>query len=281
MSDLTRKPILSALCGMIGDGFKPASSGTLAALNQAIDATFARRGPAPATGAGHAASATPPPVTAPAALPQRDPAHRLGALSERYESGGRGPGAVSSGLRDPGGVSYGLYQLATRTGTAAAFVTAEGSRWAAEFAGCKPGTAGFTAAWQAIARREPEPFGTAQHAFIERTHYRPAVNGVKAQTGLDLDARADAVRDACWSVAVQHGAASRILCRAVGAADAGRSRGDVHYDRALVEAIYVARSDYVRKVAETCPPPARQTLLDVITRRYPAELARALAMLPG
>lgn len=35
--------------------------------------------------------------------------HRLGALSERYESGGRGAGTVSTGRGDPGGVSYGLF----------------------------------------------------------------------------------------------------------------------------------------------------------------------------
>jgi hypothetical protein len=44
-------------------------------------------------------------------------AHRIGAIAERFESGGRGPGTVSSGAGDPGGISYGTYQLASRTGT--------------------------------------------------------------------------------------------------------------------------------------------------------------------
>ncbi|HFO7914780.1 TPA: hypothetical protein ACHK1J_005692, partial [Escherichia coli] len=34
----------------------------------------------------------------------------LGKTSERYESGGRGPGVISSGKGDHGGVSYGMYQ---------------------------------------------------------------------------------------------------------------------------------------------------------------------------
>ena len=34
-------------------------------------------------------------------------AAELGTLSAKYETGGRGPGTVSSGAGDPGGVSYG------------------------------------------------------------------------------------------------------------------------------------------------------------------------------
>jgi hypothetical protein len=38
---------------------------------------------------------------------------RLGSVSERYESSGRGPGTVSSGAGDPGGVSNGVYLLSS------------------------------------------------------------------------------------------------------------------------------------------------------------------------
>lgn len=220
------------------------------------------------------------------AAPSAEPAsaaptdtHRLGSLSERYESSGRGPGTVSTGLRDPGGVSYGLYQLATRTGTAAAFVAAEGARWQGDFAGKKPGSSAFSAAWQAIAARDPAAFAAAQHAFIERTHYRPAVAAALRQAGLDMDRRANAVRDACWSVAVQHGSAALILCRAIAAADKQAARTSAGYDRALIEAIYAARSAYVRKVAAGAEPGARRTLLDIVARRYPAELKQALEQL--
>jgi hypothetical protein len=161
----------------------------LAALTRAIAAAMGGSG-APDAGMGPAAPT---------------PARRLGALSERYESGGRGPGTVSSGLRDPGGVSYGLYQLASKTGTVAAFMAAEGVRWSRDFLDKAPGSAPFSAAWAAVAARDPVAFGEAQHAFIERSHYRPAIAAVKARTGLDLDRRADAVRDACWSCSVQHG----------------------------------------------------------------------------
>ncbi|MBC2667110.1 hypothetical protein H7F51_16445 [Novosphingobium flavum] len=217
----------------------------------------------------------------PAATPSPAPIspHRLGSLSERYESGGRGPGTVSSGLRDPGGVSYGLYQMATRTGTAASFVAAEGAAWGPEFRGKAPGSAAFTAAWQAIAAREAPAFAQAQHAFIERTHYRPVVTAVRAGSGLDLDSRADAVRDACWSCAVQHGAAAKVLLRGIAAADKACPRADPGYDRALIEAIYAQRTAYVRDIAAGSDPGAARTLLDIAARRYPSERAAALAML--
>lgn len=205
---------------------------------------------------------------------------RLGALSERFESGGRGPGAVSSGKGDPGGVSYGIWQLSSRAGTAAAFVAAEGVRWRDTFAGAAPGSPAFSAAWRTIAEREPAAFADAQHAFIERTHYRPAVAAVRQRTGLDLDARHAAVRDASWSVAVQHGGAAGILADAVTGTDAARERDDAGYDRALVEAIYAARSAYVLRVAARAGLDSAQgrTLQSVVRGRYPAELAAALAL---
>lgn len=210
---------------------------------------------------------------------------RLGALSEQFESGGRGPGAVSSGKGDPGGVSYGIWQLSSHAGTAAAFVAAEGVRWRDAFAGAAPGSPAFTAAWREIAAREPEAFADAQHAFIERTHYRPAVAAVRQSTGLDLDRRHAAVRDASWSVAVQHGGAAGILADAVTGTDAARQRGDPGYDRALVEAIYASRAAYVLRVAARAGLDSLQgrTLQSVVRSRYPAELAAALAMIdaPG
>jgi len=183
----------------------------------------------------------------------------LGALSERYESGGRGPGTVSSGLRDPGGVSYGLYQMASKTGTVAAFLSAEGVRWSRDFIGKAPGTPAFSEQWKAIAARDPGAFAEAQHAFIERTHYRPVVRAVQVQSGLDLDARSAAVRDVCWSCAVQHGGAVKILVQAIGKAEAGCRREAADFDRALIEAVYAVRSAYVTGVAARLDAGSRRT----------------------
>lgn len=204
---------------------------------------------------------------------------KLGALSERYESGGRGPGTVSSGAGDPGGVSYGLYQLASKVGTVQRFLADEGKPWSRELAGT-PGTAPFSAAWKAIAAREPDRFAAAQHAFIERSHYRPCVAKVLQATGLDCDNRSQAVRDAVWSCAVQHGRAAEIIARAVAAADAHALRTAPAYDRRLVQEIYAERTAYLRKLLSTATGGTAQTFRNIISNRYPDELRRALAMLP-
>lgn len=211
--------------------------------------------------------------------PGTQPGDRLGALSERYESGGKGPGTVSSGLRDPGGVSYGTYQLASKTGTVAAFVANEGKRWAKEFEGRSPGTAGFNTAWEGIARREPDAFNQAQHAFIKRTHYEPVVRMVATITGLDLDKRHMAIRDAAWSCAVQHGKASDILSAAVRAADKQTKRDALGYDAILLDCIYAERSSYVLRIAASASPGEGQTLRSIVANRYPDELKRARAMM--
>jgi len=205
---------------------------------------------------------------------------KLGSLSERFESGGRGPGTVSGGQGDPGGVSYGTYQLSSRTGTAARFMQAEGAAWARAFGRAVPGSATFSRVWREVAAREPEAFGAAQHAFIERTHYRPAVSKVLEETGLDLDSRHQALRDATWSVSVQHGGAARILTCAVKEIDTRAAReNDAEYDRLLLESIYAHRSSYVLRVADRASAASARTLRSIVGKRYPAELEAALAML--
>lgn len=257
---MNRKPIFDAVRRLLGRGFKRSE---IEALDLAFDLAQSRTGRLPPD------------------LSAGDDAHRLGSLSEEYESGGRGPGTVSGGINDPGGVSYGVYQLASRTGTCAAFVKAEGRVWAAQFAGHRPGSRGFSSAWKAIAADDPQRFRDAQHAFVERTHYRPVVEAVLERTGLDLDSRSHAVRDAVWSCAVQHGGASKILTDAIGCADRTGGRGEADYDRILIEAIYERRVGYVLAVAKNprLAAGARNQLVAITRGRYPSERAKALEML--
>ncbi len=217
----------------------------------------------------------------PKSAPSAASAHRLGALSQKYESAKEGPGAVSTGVSDPGGVSYGTYQLSSAAGTLTAFLKAEGKPWADRFGASTPGSADFSRIWKEIAAAQTQAFGDAQHTFIERTHYRTAVAAVLAAKGLDLDARHDGVRDACWSVAVQHSKAAVILIDAVNACDKGEARTSAKYDRRLIEAIYARRTDYVLGVAANTklPKGQRNQLISITKNRYPAELADALKML--
>ena len=126
----------------------------------------------------------------------------LGKTSERFESGGRGAGTVSSGRGDFGGASYGTYQLASRTGTLQKFL--KESPYGKEFEGLTPGTPEFNAKWKQIAKTDAG-FGAAQHDFIKRTHFDPAMQRMK-DAGIDLSGRGKAVQDAVWSTAVQFGA---------------------------------------------------------------------------
>src|SRR6218665_1919316 len=140
---MNRKPIFDTVRDLLGRGF---SQSEIDLLDRAIDSAQSAD-----SGIG-------------AAIGPKE--QRLGPLSERFESGGRGPGAVSGGQGDPGGISYGPWQLSSRAGTVAAFLASEGARWRVDFADARPGSASFGTAWRAIAAREPDAFAAAQHAFI-------------------------------------------------------------------------------------------------------------------
>jgi hypothetical protein len=131
---------------------------------------------------------------------------KLGKLSKRYESNGH-PGTVSRGKGDKGGVSYGSYQLATKPGTAKEFthwLSQNHPNLAKSFAGLKPGTKQFGAAWKAVAARDPKGFEQIQHSFIKASHYDPQKLATEAKTGIKFDKRSQALRDVLWSTAVQH-----------------------------------------------------------------------------
>jgi murein DD-endopeptidase MepM/ murein hydrolase activator NlpD len=166
-------------------------------------------------------------------------ADELGSLSAKYETGGRGPGVVSTGAGDPGGVSYGSYQMATKMGTVARFVGQPGFPWAKDFAGLTPGTAQFTAVWKKIAAEQTAEFQHAQHAFIKASHYDLLCAKIKTDNGVDINTRSRAVQDVIWSTAVQHGGATPIVSRAI--ATLSCNCEDPTYDKQLICAIYAER----------------------------------------
>jgi hypothetical protein len=67
---------------------------------------------------------------------------------------------------------------------------------------------------------------------------------------VDLNSRSDAVRNAVWSVAVQHGGAATIVSQAVGDTDRAMARTDARYDQALIDNIYDRRIGYVARERE-------------------------------
>jgi len=166
-------------------------------------------------------------------------ADMLGELSAKYETGGRGPGTVSTGSGDPGGVSYGSYQMATKMGTVARFVGQAGFQWATDFQGLAPGTAPFTACWKRIAASEAADFQRAQHAFIKKSHYDLLAAKILADDGVDVNTRSRALQDVVWSTAVQHGGATPIIHKAF--ANVTSKPTDPDFDKQLISAIYAER----------------------------------------
>jgi murein DD-endopeptidase MepM/ murein hydrolase activator NlpD len=166
-------------------------------------------------------------------------ADTLGELSAKYETGGRGPGVVSTGSGDPGGVSYGSYQMATKMGTVTRFVTQPGFQWANDFKGLAAGTAPFTACWKRIAANETAAFQNAQHAFIKKSHYDLLAAKILADDGLDVNTRSRALQDVVWSTAVQHGGGSTIVHKAI--ANVNCKPTDANFDKQLISAVYAER----------------------------------------
>jgi len=203
------------------------------------DTSIANTKPLPSTLVPGVGTATAPaPVPAAGALGEAL-ADLLGTLSAKYETGGRGPGTVSTGSGDPGGVSYGSYQMATRTGTVARFVTQAGFTWLGDFRNLSAGTAPFTACWKRIAAEQTDAFQKAQHEFIKKTHYDLLAAKILNDDGLDVNTRSRALQDVVWSTAVQHGGGTPIVHRAIAKVTVPRT--DPSFDEQLIRAVYAER----------------------------------------
>ena len=148
----------------------------------------------------------------------------LGQTSEKYESGGKGPGTInaynSGAGGDLGGASYGTYQLASylpavmSTGKARPSAKnspviqfLNNSKFKDKFTGLEPATAAFDAKWKEIATTYSADFKKEQHDYIQKKYYDVAVANLQRQ-GLDMTKYGPAVQDLIWSGAVQFGPAN-------------------------------------------------------------------------
>ena len=217
------------------------------------------------------------PVNAAAGAIGKALADALGALSAKYETGGRGPGTVSTGAGDPGGVSYGSYQMATKMGTVARFIAQAGFPWSKDFQGLAPGTAQFTAVWKRIAANQTDDFQHAQHSFIKATHYDLLCAKVLADNKVDINSRSRAVQDVIWSTAVQHGGATPIIGRAI--ANLSCALADPAYDKQLICAIYAERGRKKPDGTLAYFSKSAPSVQAGVSRRFRDEQVDALAML--
>jgi hypothetical protein len=148
----------------------------------------------------------------------------LGQTSEKYESGGKGPGTINAynggAGGDLGGASYGTYQLASflpavmSTGKARPSAKnspviqfLNNSKFKDKFAGLEPATPAFDAKWKEIATTNAADFKKEQHDYIQKKYYDVALANLQRQ-GLDMTKYGPAVQDLIWSGAVQFGPAN-------------------------------------------------------------------------
>ena len=198
--------------------------------------------PPPPQPAAPPAQPAPPPAPTPVP-PQPQPAagRVLGKLSERFETGGRGPGVVSTGAGDAGGASYGSYQMTSKPGggTVKRFVGDPTFPFRSKFAGLTPGTTQFTNVWKQLAQTNREEFQSSQHEFIKKTHFDPLVQKIINEDGLNVLTRSHALQDVIWSTAVQHGPGSNVPHVAL--ANVRSRPEDPNFDSDFIKAIYAER----------------------------------------
>jgi len=204
-------------------------------------------------------------------------AEALGTLSAKYETGGRGPGVVSTGAGDPGGVSYGSYQMATKMGVPQKFVTQSGFPWLADFQNLTAGTAEFTACWKRIAANETDAFQKCQHEYIKKTHYDLLAAKILSDDGLDVNTRSRALQDVVWSTAVQHGGGTSIVHKAL--ANVTCARTDPAFDEKLIRAIYAERGRTKPDGNLAYFSKSSPNVQKGVANRFKNELNDALAML--
>ena len=147
------------------------------------------------------------------------PGWELGKTSEKYETGGKGPGTINNyaASNDLGGASYGTYQFASylpaikpdgkarpsaKNSPVMAYLA--NSKFKQHFDGLEPATAAFDSKWKEIAATYPTEFKADQHTYTQAKYYDIMIANLKRK-GLDLTSFGPAVQDLVWSTAVQFG----------------------------------------------------------------------------
>jgi murein DD-endopeptidase MepM/ murein hydrolase activator NlpD len=204
-------------------------------------------------------------------------AAELGNLSAKYETGGRGPGVVSTGAGDFGGVSYGSYQMASKTGTVAQFVSGADFPWRNDFRGLQPGTPPFTAKWKEIAAAEPDRFQACQHDYIKKTHFDVLCAQTLSENQFDITKRSPALQDVVWSTAVQHGGKTAVIRKALSTLSVSPS--DPDFDKKLIIAVYAERGRVRPDGKLAYFPSSSPNVQKGVANRFKSEQVDALKML--
>ncbi|EGB0936986.1 M23 family metallopeptidase [Escherichia coli] len=169
----------------------------------------------------------------------------LGTTSEHYESGGRGPGVISSGKGDHGGASYGCYQLSSKLGVVQNYI--QQSKYKNRFDGLQVGTQAFNAEWKRIANEDEKGFSHDQYLFIKKTHYEVQLEFL-AKHGIHINHKRAAIHDMIWSTSVQYGPYTNIIIKSLD----GLSF-DSATDIQIITAVQDYKYDNVEKIFRSSP----------------------------
>ena len=164
------------------------------------------------------------PDMAPAKMASGQPqATEVGFLAAKFESGDQGIAAI--GYDGTGGTSYGKFQISSKAGTMAKFITyleSAAPDIARQLSQAGPANTGgrsgkMPQTWKAIAAAEPTRFEQLQTDFIMGSHFQPAMSSIAEATGVAFGSLPPVLQEVVFSTAVQHGpsGAARIVSTAV------------------------------------------------------------------
>ncbi|GAL21529.1 hypothetical protein JCM19235_5011 [Vibrio maritimus] len=136
----------------------------------------------------------------------------LGKTSERFESGGRGGGVISTGIGDHGGKSYGIYQFSSNKKVVHKFI--KQSKFYDDFSGVDVASDQFDKIWKKVARNNEAEFRLEQHAYTKKTHFDKQFETLVSKN-IIKPTKSAAINDLVWSTSVQHGPETRLILNAV------------------------------------------------------------------
>jgi type VI secretion system secreted protein VgrG len=210
----------------------------------------------------------------------------LGKTSEKYESGGKGPGVINDynnkSAGDYGGASYGTYQFASYlppimpSGKSRPSATnsplvryIKDSRFKNKLLGIKPATKEFDDMWKSLAKEHPEEFKEDQHNFIKKNYYDVLLSNLK-RSGIDLSGYGPAVQDLIWSTAVQLGPGKTEVFVTPLKGKSNLSEADIvslvsDYKISKVPTLFASSNAGIQKGVSSRYVGEKQTLLTMIT----------------
>jgi hypothetical protein len=136
----------------------------------------------------------------------------LGKVSAKYESQGD-CGTISNTSGDYGGKSYGIWQFSANTGSLNSFINSLKNGYGdfySRLIQAKANDGGnygsnFDREWTNIAKQNGTKFTEAQRQYVKTNFYDLAASMIQSNSGVNINSKSEALKEALWSTAVQHG----------------------------------------------------------------------------